>query len=218
MPAITVESKVVPDYIPPDAPATERDSRRLTIDHRRDVRGSLPVTPDFIPPEGYEGAVPSPTDEERLAVAFDAAIAAEQRYYHTVFEDARKALEGRNAPEVVQVLEHLSPNEQELYLIAEERGAGRKSVLEKFPKPRQEIRDKVDADGVYHPALVVDVPVAESALAADPAKADRRLSVGNLAERFAAVNDGEPAFGSAGEREGGDFDPDAPDYVPSTED
>jgi hypothetical protein len=82
--------------------------------------------------------------ERASQVAFDAAQRRQTRTGTLVqrVEAAKRVLKGRSVAETISIIDAVRPFDRDIYLIAEEEDAARKSVLGRYGKIRKEVQEK----------------------------------------------------------------------------
>lgn len=107
--------------------------------------------PDYVPDPAPRGFTRWERREQRRLEALRAAKARAEKNRKSVFKQVQAAmekLEGRTVPETLQIISALSMKEAQIYALAEELGANRKTVLQHpaIPAASRTLREEYQAE------------------------------------------------------------------------
>ena len=133
---------VTRDYVPQGEELTALEKKRLG---RHAAIRTGANHEDFIPDEGHVLAKAS-SSEDKATKALDAAVARAVAAKSNDFVRAAERLKAWNVAQAMDALERMPLGILRMYLVAEEVGAARVSVLRNFPDPGNDVRLKYAAD------------------------------------------------------------------------
>lgn len=127
---------MIRDYIPSGDKLSVAEEQKLRGRNRRAGEG---IVPDFIP---ARPAAETPPYMDRVKAAQDRLIKAAAKSSEEIYERAVTKLARLDAKSAIAFIETLPSMERDVFLLAEENHAGRKTVIKAFPPIGDSVRKR----------------------------------------------------------------------------